>query len=268
LGALQGGVAGGVADGIAVGVAVGVAAGLAGQRNPARKLGWSSEGLVFGLVFAVGGGVIAGLALGAVDGLEIGLVGGFAAGLVGGLSGTPADLKAAAAPGAVLVRDRTTFQVVGVAAWVVAGLIVGLVTALAGGVGAGLAAGLGLGLAAGLGAGFVQAAWGAFAITRCWLALRHRLPLRLMGFLADAHQRGVLRQEGGNYQFRHVELQRRLAGREADVRDQGPPEQAAQVANDRPGNTASAPRPRNPAILEWPAHSRRVLLTIRLGHGE
>jgi hypothetical protein len=32
-----------------------------------------------------------------------------------------------------------------------------------------------------------------------------------MSFLADAHQRGVLRQAGAVYQFRHVELQRRLA---------------------------------------------------------
>jgi hypothetical protein len=33
-----------------------------------------------------------------------------------------------------------------------------------------------------------------------------------MTFLADAHQRGVLRQAGAVYQF-HVELQRRLATR-------------------------------------------------------
>jgi len=30
-------------------------------------------------------------------------------------------------------------------------------------------------------------------------------------FLADAHQRGVLRQAGAVYQFRHLELQRHLA---------------------------------------------------------
>jgi hypothetical protein len=37
-----------------------------------------------------------------------------------------------------------------------------------------------------------------------------------MGFLADAHQRGVLRQAGAVYQFRHIELQHRLANRDAD----------------------------------------------------
>jgi len=34
-----------------------------------------------------------------------------------------------------------------------------------------------------------------------------------MAFLADAHQRGVLRQAGAVYQFRHIELQHRLATR-------------------------------------------------------
>jgi hypothetical protein len=37
-----------------------------------------------------------------------------------------------------------------------------------------------------------------------------------MDFLADAHRRGVLRQAGAVYQFRHIELQHRLATRDAD----------------------------------------------------
>jgi hypothetical protein len=36
-----------------------------------------------------------------------------------------------------------------------------------------------------------------------------------MDFLADAHKRGVLRQAGAVYQFRHIELQYRLANRDA-----------------------------------------------------
>jgi hypothetical protein len=39
-----------------------------------------------------------------------------------------------------------------------------------------------------------------------------------MGFLADAHKRGVLRQAGAVYQFRHIELQHRLANRDAGKR--------------------------------------------------
>lgn len=43
------------------------------------------------------------------------------------------------------------------------------------------------------------------------LSSRNMLPLRLMSFLEDAHRRGVLRQAGGVYQFRHTLLQERLA---------------------------------------------------------
>ena len=32
-----------------------------------------------------------------------------------------------------------------------------------------------------------------------------------MSFLADAHRPGIVRQAGAIYQFRHIELQRRLA---------------------------------------------------------
>jgi len=34
----------------------------------------------------------------------------------------------------------------------------------------------------------------SYGLARAWLALRHQLPWQLMGFLADAHKRGVLRQ--------------------------------------------------------------------------
>lgn len=71
-------------------------------------------------------------------------------------------------------------------------------------------AGIMFGLAVGL-AVCLTRTWGAFTMTRLWLALRGRLPLHLMGFLADAHRRGVLRQVGAVYQFRHARLQDRLA---------------------------------------------------------
>jgi hypothetical protein len=54
-------------------------------------------------------------------------------------------------------------------------------------------------------------AWPRFAAARFVLAARGRLPWRLMRFLADARDRGLLRQSGGVYQFRHVRLQERLA---------------------------------------------------------
>ncbi|WFE34571.1 NACHT domain-containing protein [Micromonospora sp. WMMD975] len=54
-----------------------------------------------------------------------------------------------------------------------------------------------------------------FAAVRLSYALRFRLPWRLMPFLIDAHRRGVLRQIGAVYQFRHLRLQNHLA--EADA---------------------------------------------------
>jgi hypothetical protein len=51
-------------------------------------------------------------------------------------------------------------------------------------------------------------AW--FVATRIWLATTRRLPWRLMDFLDDAYRRGLLRQNGAIYQFRHVRLQERL----------------------------------------------------------
>jgi hypothetical protein len=57
-------------------------------------------------------------------------------------------------------------------------------------------------------------AWGWFILTRVWLAMRRKTPLRLMRFLADAHRRAVLRQVGAVYQFRHARLQDNLANRQ------------------------------------------------------
>ncbi|MFE7583887.1 NACHT domain-containing protein [Streptomyces gardneri] len=54
-------------------------------------------------------------------------------------------------------------------------------------------------------------AWGRFQVARLYFAATGRLPLRIMAFLKDAHQRGVLRQSGGAYRFRHIELRDRLA---------------------------------------------------------
>jgi hypothetical protein len=62
----------------------------------------------------------------------------------------------------------------------------------------------------------VTTAWGRWAIfVQVWMALVGRLPWSAMAFLKDAHQRGVLRQSGGGYQFRHSAIQRHLAGRRA-----------------------------------------------------
>ncbi|MDP9792516.1 hypothetical protein J2S43_001028 [Catenuloplanes nepalensis] len=53
--------------------------------------------------------------------------------------------------------------------------------------------------------------WPSFALARFVLAVTRRLPWRLLYFLEDAHRRGVLRQVGAVYQFRHERLQSHLA---------------------------------------------------------
>jgi hypothetical protein len=56
----------------------------------------------------------------------------------------------------------------------------------------------------------LASASGAWLACCALLSWRSRLPLRLMSFLEEAHRRGVLRQAGGVYQFRHALLQERL----------------------------------------------------------
>ncbi|MFI1201791.1 NACHT domain-containing protein [Streptomyces sp. NPDC020883] len=56
-------------------------------------------------------------------------------------------------------------------------------------------------------------AWPRFLLLRLFLAARGKLPWRLMRFLADVRDRQLLRQSAGSYQFRHIRLQERLAGR-------------------------------------------------------
>lgn len=57
--------------------------------------------------------------------------------------------------------------------------------------------------------------WGAFTVSRRLLAVTGRLPFDLPRFIEDAHKRGVIRQAGAVYQFRHARLQDRLVARPA-----------------------------------------------------
>jgi hypothetical protein len=232
VGVLVGGLAGGVAGGLVVGLVVG--------GSQTRGLRWEPDlrSVLVGLVGLIGGlvgGFVAefegelgnGLMLALAGGLAVGL----AFGLVDGFAAMPAGLAVAAEPQAVLARDRRTCWtltlVFGLGVGLIGGLVGlgvglmgGLVGVLEGGLRGELVVGVGVGfvvgLVVGLGVGFAfsifETAWGPFVIARCRHALGGHLPWRLMSFLADAHQkRGVLRQAGAVYQFRHVDLQRRLA---------------------------------------------------------
>jgi hypothetical protein len=199
--------------------------------------------------------VIAGL----VMCIAIGLVLGLAGGVVFGLAGEPDDLAHVASPGSVLARDRRTTLVVAlipaISVGAAVGLIMGTLSATQG-LGYGTAIGFLVACAVGL-----DLAWLPFVLTRGLLALRHLLPRRLISFLADAHQRGVLRQAGAVYQFRHVELQRRLAAHWEE-----PPKRWWHVPLDFSSNEpASAMRRhgQDPEALGTPAGVRDRATTVR-----
>jgi hypothetical protein len=83
----------------------------------------------------------------------------------------------------------------GVIAWIGAGPVMGAVFAVIGGI------------TIAVGGMLSMSPWGQWVLFgRVWLPLTRRLPWRAREFLDDAHQRGVLRAEGGFYQFRHERL--------------------------------------------------------------
>jgi hypothetical protein len=134
----------------------------------------------------------------------LGLTLGLTAALTAGLT-TPIDAHTTTSPAAALHTDRMTALYQAPAY----GLAVGLAFVL---VNAGLVFGLGIGLAAGIAVGLAGAAWGQWLVfARLWLPLTGRLPWAVMAFFADAHDRGVFRQAGAVYQFRHARLQDHLA---------------------------------------------------------
>ena len=208
--------------GLVVGLAVGPGVRRGGRPElPARGVRISTAGLGLGLVTGLGFGLGAGLAAGLLFGLTAGLGAGLAVGLVfglgAGLISVPRDIEGTIDPRMVLARDRQVMLFLtlgaGLGAGLTAGLGAGLAAGFTTGLGAGLGVGLGAGFTAGLCAGLDRTRWTSYVLVRGWLAFHRQLPWPLMAFLADAHQRGVLRQAGATYQFRHLELQHRLATR-------------------------------------------------------
>ncbi|MFI1676447.1 NACHT domain-containing protein [Streptomyces sp. NPDC020607] len=155
---------------------------------------------------------------GAMGGVLIALIGGPASGLYRALS-TPSDLIRAANPQVTLRTDRmASLSRSGVVAVMTGGVCVVLAWAFASRGGLDHVAAqmwVPMGTAA-----LALTAWGQLAVARVWLALTGRLPWRIMTFLDEAHRRGVLRQSGAHYEFRHLRMQQRLAsGAEASQED-------------------------------------------------
>jgi hypothetical protein len=115
----------------------------------------------------------------------------------------PVDTVRAVSPETVLSQDREI------------ALVAALLTGVDLGVIAGVAAGpwivLAVSIPGGMTMGLGMSSWGWFSITRIWLGLNGVLPVGLMSFWRDAHRRGILRQTGAVYQFRHARLQEWLA---------------------------------------------------------
>lgn len=77
------------------------------------------------------------------------------------------------------------------------------------------------GLLGGLMIGAVAASpWIGYRVAHGWLAIQGKIPWRLITFLDDSYRRSVMRQVGAAYQFRHLQLQKRLA---TDVSYRRPP---------------------------------------------
>ena len=121
---------------------------------------------------------------------------------------TPIEVAASADPVGLLRADRRTY----LAGMAGAAISVAITWLFAGGVFA-IADGIrsALDLVVVLLLGGTAGAWVCYVDARLRLAALRRLPWRTISFLDDAYRRGVLRQTGAVYQFRHIRLQQQLA---------------------------------------------------------
>ncbi|WP_411144902.1 hypothetical protein [Streptomyces sp. x-80] len=178
-------------------------------------MAWTVDTLVIGLAGPSGDGLLTFLAHGARTGLINRLMYGLAAGLTFALTAVfeaPIDIDTAVSPPDLLRTNRVMV------------LFHLLVFVLFTGIGGGILCWtqlirivdwISIGAVGGLGGGLAYAlsltAWGQWVtLSRIWLPLTGRLPWAVHAFLKDAHRRGVLRQSGAVYQFRHARLQDHL----------------------------------------------------------
>lgn len=232
--AFRGNLMTGVAHGVAIGMLAGLAAGfvvhesrtrpvqvrLRIRGNGMRFLQRVCLGMLLGLAFGaiLGGtlGVLNGPATGLAYGL-LSLVMGLALGIEDGLQlwlDAPTDLMHSASPQTVLSDDRSAALQRALFAGPLAGIAAGIAVSFAYGpiTGAVVAAAMTAAFAVtDRMVGVASSCWGGFTLVRAWLALRDDLPWRLITFLDDAYNLGVLRRSGTVHQFRHARLQQRLA---------------------------------------------------------
>lgn len=158
--------------------------------------------------------------------LAFGLIFGSGAGLVFGLLAAleaPLDVSSAATPAGLLTSNRATVlrqvlvlvPMLTVAIALGGRVIVDVLRQFLGPMNWRLTDGIFIGGVGGLGGVLAYAlsctAWGQWlTLSRIWLPLTGKLPWNPVTFLDDAYRRGVLRQTGAVYQFRHIRLQHHL----------------------------------------------------------
>jgi hypothetical protein len=150
----------------------------------------------FGLLGITWLGVVTGVLLGVVTGVSSGLA-------------RPSDNSLIAGPTATVRADRlaaliwTTLMVLAFLGVFGAFDVLGIADAWTGGILFGAAFGA---------TAMMATAWAQFSASRCWLALGGQVPWRVLGFLMVCHRKGLLRQSGSVYEFRHALLREYLAG--------------------------------------------------------
>lgn len=256
----------GVVDGLGVGIAAAVFIGQLGRHNPSSmrpRWVWKT---------GIPGGGVVGLAIGLIVWRAAGIPYGIAFGLLiaalvavpFGLAHKDANLRNVPLPGDTLANDAKAFWFTALSAGLAAGAtgFIGTKTSIAGDhanvnmgavIGDSLRIGISSALVIGLAFGFYHAATPAFRITTWWLAIRRRVPWRLVAFLEKAYELSVLRMSGASYQFRHGELQVHLAAKydleQAQRQRPGalpgtglPPQEASQAElSPEPAETLQAP---------------------------
>ena len=215
-----------VAEGLAVALAVGLAVGyftVSPRTTPSevrfdthRSVGVFLRHVMVGIFAGLCAGIGFGILLGSKFAIMVGVSVGLVTGLIDGLTvwlDVSTDVTRARSPQSTRREDRLA----AVTRCLAVGVTVGTSSAVAFGLADGLASGLVHGLIFGIGFaiadpyfGLSSTLWGRYVVANACLALADRVPWRLMAFLEDARNHGLLRQVGAAYQFRHTRLQQRL----------------------------------------------------------
>ncbi|MFF3336825.1 NACHT domain-containing protein [Streptomyces sp. NPDC002888] len=225
---LTAGIAAGGSALLALGLTTGMAAALwsgmtavhsARSTAPRVRLRWSPGENVTGVVLGSAIGIMAMIAICLTIGLRSGVMVGGALGVstvfLAGVKTEEPELTSITGPVIQFSLDRRAFVYRTIANGVAIGIALGIARPIVRGITSGLPTGLAFGAGITMAAG-AQTAWPYFVMARSYLAMRREVPRDLMAFCKDAHEhRGVLRQVGPVYQFRHIDLQRHLAQQDA-----------------------------------------------------